>query len=91
MTIDQYQIGGETQAFVRDLIARGAGHADLGSVLLTFAVAEFYRYACQARSEMGQPSLVAIGPEQVNEICAEAAELIGERLDDAEADLAERN
>lgn len=91
MTIDQHRIGDETAAFVRDLTERGAGHGDVGAVLLTFAVAAFYRHACRTRIEMGQPSLVTVEPEQVNEICAEAADLIGERLDDAEADLAERN
>jgi hypothetical protein len=91
MTIDPNEVADEVLALAKGLTLRGAAAADLGTALLRIAIVTLHRHDLQARKAAGAVALPKLRPEQVQEIVLAAMELIGERLDDAEADLAERN
>jgi hypothetical protein len=91
MTIDPNEVSGAVLDLARDLCGRGAADADVGCAMLRISIVTFYRHVRRERESQGFGSLPKIGPKQVNAIVLEAMELIGEAIDDAEADQAERN
>lgn len=92
MTIDSEQVTDSVLESARRLVeGRGAEPGTVAVAMLHVSIWTFYKQALRDRKEAGDLPLVPIGIDQVRKIVYEAAEFIGERLDAAETDQAERN
>jgi hypothetical protein len=91
MTIDPDEVADDVLDLAKELRGAGADWSVVGVAMLRMAIVSLRQHDVAERKAAGVPALVSVTGEQVQAIVIEAVEFIGARLDDAEADLAERN